>query len=267
MRLTVLDSRITGSNSNSPSANRQRTIEGLRNIGVDVVTGDTPQTKHVVCWGWKNGAALKRAGHRVLVMERAYIGDRMHYTSLGWDGLNGHARFPQYPDDGGQRFKSQGGIIKPWVREGKYILILGQVRNDASLQNKDIGRWYAKIAEKAAEIHGLPIYFRPHPHSIRRGGYSSVKGLRTLGGTLEEAIDDALFTIAYNSNSCLDSILHGKPCFAGDKGTMVYDLCSKDIGTIVYPEREEKLHALAWTQWNHDEVSRGTPFKKLLEMA
>jgi hypothetical protein len=266
MQLTVLSNQITGSNSNSPSMNRKRAIEGLRKIGVDVIESDTPQSKIVMCWGWKRGVSLKKSGYRVLVMERGYIGDRMHYTSLGWDGLNGHAKFPHYPEDGGKRFLSHGGIIKPWLRGGKYILLLGQVRNDASLQNKDIGRWYLKTAEKLGQIYDLSVFFRPHPHAVRRGGYSGVKGLRNIAGSLEEAVAGALFTVAYNSNSCLDSILQGKPSYAGDRGTMVYDLCMKALDDVIYPEREDKLHALAWTQWSHNEVAEGIPFKKLLEM-
>lgn len=239
---------------------------GLLSHGMDCrVIGSSRilKSKTVACWGWRKGKQLRDAGKNVLVMERSYIGDRFHYYSLGWNGLNGHATFPEYHDDGGVRFKSHGGIIKPWKKDGKYVLILGQVKNDASLQGMDIKDWYLEIAEKA-KVHGLPVYFRPHPDSVRRGGYDNI-GIPELKGTLDEALSGAKFTIAFNSNSCLDSILAGVPCYAGDKGTMAWDLCMKDIGEIIYPERESVVHKIAFTQWTLDEIANGLPIKGLLE--
>lgn len=221
------------------------------------------RSKTVACWGWRKGKQLRDSGKNVLVMERSYIGDRFHYYSLGWNGLNGHATFPEYPDDGGERFRSQGGIIKPWKKDGKYVLILGQVKKDASLQGMDIKDWYLEIAEKA-KVHGLPVYFRPHPDAWRRGGYENI-GIPELKGTLDDALSGSKFTIAFNSNSCLDSILAGVPCYAGDKGTMAYDLCMKDIGEIIYPDRESLVHKIAFTQWTLDEIASGLPIKGLIE--
>lgn len=242
--------------------------EGLSKIGIQsVLAYETFSTKtnFAACWGWRKGKELRDKGHNVVVMERGYIGDRFKYTSLGWNGLNGYATFPNYPDDGGDRFRSHGGIIKPWKKHGEYILILGQVKGDASLQNKDISQWYRNIAKQAYEIYGLPVYFRPHPESIRRGGYTHVSGIENKAGTLEDALSGALFTIAYNSNSCLDSILSGVPCFAGDKGTMAWGLCMDDIGSLEYPEREKIAHSISWTQWTLDEIRTGEPIRKLME--
>lgn len=222
------------------------------------------KSKNVSCWGWRQGKFLREAGKNVLVMERSYIGDRFKYMSLGWNGLNGHAMFPQYTDDGGKRFKEIGGSIKPWKEGGKYIVILGQVKNDASLQGMDITDWYLNTAKEARQ-YGVPVYFRPHPDSARRGGYTHIHGIDNISGTLDEVLDGALFTAAFNSNSCLDSILMGVPCYAGDKGTMVYDLCMKDIGHIIMPEREHVLHSIAFTQWTTEEISQGLPIKGLLE--
>lgn len=222
-------------------------------------------TDKVATWGWRFGKDLFQRGHSVLVMERGYVGDRFKYTSLGWNGLNNHAVFPSYPDDGGERFRAHGGFIKPWKKHGEYILILGQVKGDASLQGKDLSRWYEETAKKARDIYDLPVYFRAHPDSQRRGGYTSVNGIENKEGTLQDALDGALFTIAYNSNSCLDSILAGVPCFAGDKGTMAWDLCMPSLDKLEYPERERVVHSIAWTQWTIEEISQGIPIKALIE--
>lgn len=223
------------------------------------------KTKYIACWGWRVGKSFRNAGYEVLVMERGYIGDRFKYTSLGWNGLNGHADFPAYPSDDGERFKLHGGKIKPWKKHGEYILILGQVKGDASLKGNDITEWYYNTARQIKEKYGLPVYFRPHPESERRGGYKGVDGVQNIGGTLDEALSKALFTVAYNSNSCLDSILAGIPCYAGDRGTMAWNLCMENIDEIITPIREPIVYDIAWKQWEISEIENGKALRKIAE--
>lgn len=246
---------------------RARLALGFQALGVKVHTGfiERIETKRVACWGWRTGQVLREAGHEVLVMERGYIGDRFHYTSLGWNGLNGHASFPYYPDDAGARFHEHGGVMQPWKSGGDYILILGQVRNDASLQGKDISDFYARQASQIARHYGKPVYFRPHPEAKRRLGYYGVDGVKNLEGTLQEALEGALFTVAFNSNSCLDSVLAGVPCLAGDKGTMAYQLCMTDYREIITPDRERIAGKIAWTQWAPEEVESGEALKAFIQ--
>lgn len=217
-------------------------------------------------WGWRARTRNLVKHSDVLVFELGYIGSRSQHISLGWNGLNGHAEHAEYPDDGGVRFREHGGYVKPWKEGGDYILILGQVVRDASLIGFPGESWYAEIAKRARERYGKPVYFRPHPNVIKRGGYAKVDGLKNLDGTLDEALEGALFTIAYNSNSCLDSIMSGVPCYAGNKGTMAWDLCSHDINEIVRPDREKRLHQIAWTQWTREEIAEGTPVINMLRM-
>lgn len=257
-----------GEKGNSPANYRNCLIQGFEKIGVkiaEVTPSLSSRTKYVATWGWQRGKALRDQGHEVLVLERGYIGDRFKYTSLGWNGLNNYANFPDYPEDKGERFKSHGGILKPWMGYGKYILILGQVQNDASLKGKNINLWYEQVAAEAERIHKLPVYFRPHPEAKRRGGYNSVEGIKNLPGSLEDALNDALFTIAYNSNSCLDSILAGIPCFAGDKGTMAWNLCMPSLEKIETPYREPLVHKIAWNQWSSSEIRSGEALKAFLK--
>lgn len=113
--------------------------EGLSRHGVPVavVDGVSKATSDVVaCWGWRNGKVLSGQGKRVLVMERAYIGDRFHWISLSWDGLNGHARFPSV-DDGGKRWRlAFDGALRPRrdPAGGGEVIVFGQVPTDMSLK-------------------------------------------------------------------------------------------------------------------------------------
>lgn len=244
--------------------------EGLRKSGVNVkrvAHSVLAGTDIVVCWGWKRQIAerFKLLKKQVLVIELGYIGDRTKNISIGWNGLNGYAAFPEYPSDNGERFYSMGGKLKSWKTGGDYILILGQVKGDASLKGKDISSWYRDCAKKAKEVYGLPVYFRPHPESRRRRGYESIKGIENIGGSLEDALSGALFTIAYNSNSCLDSILAGVPCYAGDRGTVAWELCMSNLAELYYPERENVVYQIAWKQWTLDEIKSGLPFYELFK--
>ena len=86
--------------------------------------------------------AQKKKHRHYLVMERAYIGDRFTWTSLGFDGLNGRAKFPQI-NDGGARWKKHFALyLKPWKTYlPKLAVIMGQVRGDASLNGISIVDW------------------------------------------------------------------------------------------------------------------------------
>lgn len=242
--------------------------QGLDALGVSsrITVAHPRGPKHAACWGWRRGSVLRNRGYEVLVLERGYIGDRYKYTSLGWNGLNNRAEFPGYPDDGGERFRAHGGIIKPWREGGDYVLILGQVRGDMSLAGRDITGWYAEQAQAARKRYGLPVYFRPHPLGHVKG-FSEVPGVPNLPEcTLDEALAGALCTVAYNSNSCLDSILEGVPCFAGDRGTMAWQLCMRSLDELDYPDREGVVHRIAWTQWAAEEIESGEALRRLIDV-
>lgn len=242
--------------------------EGFLQNGMEVLKyplHGRPNTPHVCVWGWRPGKNYRQMGHEVLVMERGYIGDRFFYTSLGFNGLNGWASFPEYPDDGGERFRQHGGIIKPWRTDGDYALILGQVPHDASLQGRNMLPWYMDMAREIKRVHNIPVHFRPHPDIKKRGFRQFVDGTIESEGTLEEALSGARFAVCFNSNSAVDSILAGVPCVVGDAGTMAWSVASHSINELRYPEREAWAHALAFTQWSPEEIRTGKALEKICE--
>lgn len=244
--------------------------EGLKTLGHDVSLSysvETVQTKHVACWGWRNGKMLRKRGHEVLVMERGYLADRFTHTSLAWNGLNGHGTFPSYPSDGGERFRSLNVPVLPWRMEGKYALILCQVPGDMSLQGMDMLPWYEAKAKEIAETHGLPVVYRQHPDLDKKGIKQIIKGADRLYGTLPDALADAALTICFNSNSSVDSILAGVPCVVGDRGTMAWNVCGKEVGDLMRVDRDEWLHDLAWKQWEMNEIRSGFALRGLVACA
>lgn len=221
-------------------------------------------SKRVACWGWRIGKRMYAAGKDVLVMERAYLGDRFHWTSLGWNGLNGFATFPEYPDDGGARFEKNFGPLKPWKQDGQNVLILGQVPNDASLRGMNMIPWYEKMARQANEKYGLPVKFRPHPDLIRKRIVQNIRGAEKSEGTLQEALEEAAFCICWNSNSSVDAVINGVPTVVGDRGSMAYEVCGHSIDQVIRPDREEWAAKLAWKQWEPHEIASGEALKRLV---
>lgn len=233
--------------------------EGLKRCGVtvsDFMGVPDSDADFCVVWGMRRALRCQASGFKgpILIAERGWI-DRFNYTSLGWDGINGRARFGAVHDE--DRFNRLfGHNLKPWRKQGGYALIMGQVLGDASLFEVDIIEWYKKTAVALWKA-GWDIKFRPHPVSEQRGhARPRVPFSQTFEGTMEEALDGAGLVVAYNSNSLVDAILAGIPVCAGDRGSMVYDLASKDF-SIIYPERERRLNEIANYQWSLAEMSDG----------
>jgi hypothetical protein len=212
-------------------------------------------------WGHRQQAIMdgqRRLGRHYLVMERGYIGDRFTWTSLGFDGLNGRAKFPQI-DDGGKRWRQHfEQYLKPWAKPGhKLAVIMGQCRGDSSLVNVDFPHWGLKVAKEAILAGYAPV-FRPHP------GDSSLvlPGVMNLGGTLETALERASLVVTYNSNSGVDAVLAGVPSYACDVGSMVWGVSSRNFLPI-FPNRDTWGQRMAYTQWLPEEIEKGEAWEAL----
>lgn len=244
---------------------------GLAKHGIEteiVPKGFTPpkDAKFVVCWGWREGKRLSDLGFETLVMERGYLGDRYHWTSLGWNGLNGRATWNE-PADNGERFRKHfGHLVKPWksARDG-YALIMGQVRGDAALTEVIIDRWYLEAA-KALSSRGFDVRFRPHPVAVERGIAGSALMDRRIGGSLDEALAGASVCVTYNSNTGVDAALAGVPVIACDEGSMAWPVAAHGLfSELRTPSRDEWFRRMAWRQWTPEEISSGLAWDHVKE--
>ena len=237
-------------------------VRGIRAFGDEAVTFENNPPAGVdaaVVWGERKRNRIVGRGFDkpCLVVERGYLGDRMRiWTSLGWDGLNGHARFNGVHDP--DRFnKHFAADLKPWKENSKgYALIMGQVIGDMSLVNVSIRDWYRDTATELWKA-GWDIRFRPHPMSDQKGHERPrVPFSQIAEGSLDEALGGAGLVVAWNSNSLTDAVMAGVPIYAGDRGSMVYELASRDFNPI-FPEREKRLNEIANCQWEMNELSSG----------
>lgn len=243
---------------------------GLARHGIETITfGFMPDPTADFCtvWGWRVGERIRAGGYDkpILVMERGYIGDRWQWTSLGWDGLNGRARWNAAHDSGERFWRNFGHLACEWERHDGYALILGQVEGDMALRGVHFGAW-ATTCVAALKEQGRDVRFRPHPEAIKRGQKLPVPPHLHLDRTLQDALSSAAFVVTWNSNTSTDAVLSGVPAIAMDQGAMAWPMASHAIDDdLVTPDRTEWFRDMAWRQWSTNEMSDGSAWEVVRE--
>lgn len=216
----------------------------------------------IAVWGWRKGEPLhKRYRKPVLVMERAYIGDRFVWASLGWNGLNGRATFP-VPDDGARWNTHFAGMMKPWRRKPQgYALVIGQVPTDTACRAINFSTWLRATAT-ALQTTGWDVKFRPHPKAPGlRSGLERASGAVTYRNDtgLEADFEGAAIVVTFNSNAGVLAVLNGVPTVTCDPGSMAWEVSSHDLKQpLATPDRTAWAHRIAFCQWLPQELSDGT---------
>lgn len=258
MRAAILDVRTAQSTGLGVAF-----ADGLARHGIRAEPyrqGPTPHADFVAVWGWREAPRLRARGWNVLVLERGYLGDRMAWTSLGWNGLNGKATWHEPPaGDGLGRFNRHfGHLVQPWrIRGDGHALIIGQVPGDASIKGVNMGAWYARACD-AMRARGLAPRFRPHPQAVRRNNRQGEPTAPSIGGSLAQALAGAAVAVTYNSNAGVDAALAGVPVIACDEGAMAWPVAAHGLDhTLITPDRDDWLGRMAWRQWTFDEIASG----------
>jgi hypothetical protein len=246
---------------------RDAIADGLSRCKVEVCRGEWGQkpagVDFAVVWGVRQSEVMS-SGVPVLVMERGYLGDRHYWTSLAWDGLNGWGRRVAQKDCSDDRLDRHfPGHIKPWRQSsGRYALVVGQVKGDASIAGVDIDNWYRNIFALLRDA-GWEVCFRQHPVEAAWGVSALVvDGMKVITGSLSDALADAGLVVTYNSNTGVDAAMAGVPVCAEDRGSMAWPVASP---TLV-PHRPERRPWAAWlasAQWSLEEIRLGAFWRGL----
>jgi hypothetical protein len=162
-----------------------------------------------------------------------------------------------------------------WKDDGEYILLCMQKVGDASLRGADVFAWTQDTVEQIRKHTNRKIIIRPHPlyrksalHNKLKEKVLAVADVHWQEADLTkpdfvsiaEQLNNAWCTVTYSSGTGIDAVINGVPNVACDKGSMVYDVSSKDIAEIENPYRGEKdlwSNKIAHCQWSIEEFESG----------
>jgi hypothetical protein len=254
----------------------QHIVKGFQRHGQAVELLSSPPVDGfdlVVMWGVRRREVFQRQrrhGGRVLVMERAYLGDRYRWISLGFDGLNGRADFGKIDRGPERAAKHWAGALKPWApfengHGQPSALIMGQCPGDMSLNGLRVADWVEKTAADLAS-KGWAVFLRPHPLAPPE---RRVKIPEAIPGPFDLVVRGFDLVVTYSSNSGVDAMLAGVPVVAMDQGSMVWPIASRSLDSVQLcePDRQTWLDRLAWCQWLPEEVAAGDAWDHLKDAA
>lgn len=236
---------------------------GARGVTVTFGAFDEPAAGDVaVVWGWRQGRvieACRSAGRPILVMERGHLGDRMHWTSVGWGGLGRRATYG-FRDDGGRRFQ-QNFAMEPIGAGIRHVLVCGQVEGDAALGDTSPQAWAQMVTDQLRR-RGHSVVYRPHPLTKRHGDHwCPVGAAMSPDDDLLDSLVGARACVTFNSTAGVEAGLAGYPVVAMDEGSMAWPIASHSVRQAFRipdaGERRSWASRLSWTQFTPEEIRSG----------
>lgn len=220
-----------------------------------------------VFWSMKHPEIIrhcKKTGQPFLCLERGYI-DRMNFTSVNLNGLNGRSDFIAGADY--ERVKKHRWGINPRYHDGKHHIIMGQVSGDSSLEGLDVYEW-VKLKGIALRAEGIKPFFKPHPlermsaGALDTGPFLSVAGVPIFMGDMKEALYLAKQIHTYSSNAAVDAWLAGVPCLSDSPVSMIFKHQMPDGRPF---KEKEWLEDISYRQYNTQEFMTGQAWQIIRE--
>jgi len=213
-----------------------------------------------------------RTGKKVIVLEVGGI-NRGKTWKVGLNGINRDAYFGATGMDD-SRAVQQGLSLKPWRKDGEYILICGQ--HDKSLQWQNMpkmSQWVLDTIQFIRAQTKRPILFRPHPRCPLHGIEHEYKDVKRqdpvhMPGTYDDfdmRFSNIWATVSWSSNPGIHSVINGIPAFTGPS-SLAFDVALQNLREIenpLYCDRTQWLNDYAWTEFTVQEISQGIPLKRL----
>ena len=215
-----------------------------------------------------------KTGKKVIVLEVGGI-KRGTTWKVGLNGINRDAYFgPSGNDD--SRSNSFGLSLKPWCKDGDYILICGQ--HDKSLQWRNMpsmSKWVMNTIDTIQMLTDMPIYFRPHPrcrleaieHQYRDVYRQEPHKISNTYDDFDLSFKNIHALISWSSNPGPQAVINGVPVFTGPS-SLAWDVANTGLETIAHPimpDRRQWLNDYAWTEFTVDEIKQGIPLNRLTE--
>ena len=193
-----------------------------------------------------------------------------------------------FPDDGGlalapfchnrwQTMAESLGLpaMRPYRKEGRHIVVIGQVPGDASLRGTDIHEWVLASCKALRGMTERPILVRPHPldHGFHSAGMP--ERLARMGAGIDDisvpfaaSLGEAWSVVTYSSGAAIDALLNGVPAIAVSPASFAWEVTDHSLERAIDPtlyEREAWLNRIAASQWCEAEIANGAVWGPLRE--
>ena len=168
--------------------------------------------------------------------------------------------------------------LKPWNRNGIYILICCQRDGGWSMKGQKLLPWLVQTIQKIRKYTDRQIIVRFHPGDKNKLNHKRAVARYRLPNVAvtnnENILDDfknAHAVINYNSSPAVAAAIEGIPTFVLDpdhsqaKDVSHHDL--KDIENIQQFDREKWIQQMAQMHWTLDELKDGTAWRHLRKWA
>ena len=253
---------------------------GIRNAGGSIVYNDINSDVAVI-WSilWNGRMApnkkiwdLYRSQNKpIIVLEVGGI-KRGTTWKVGINGINREANFGP-KGNGPERAELLNLELQPWRTNGRDIIICGQ--HDKSHQWRNMppmANWILDTITLIRKYTARPIIIRPHPRCALTLNHSFNDVIIQRPHQLPNTYDDFDFdfhnawaVINWSSNPATQAVIGGVPVFVGPD-SLALDVGNKNLEDIRIPRmpnRQQWLNDLAYTEWTIEEISSGTPLKRL----
>ena len=159
----------------------------------------------------------------------------------------------QYEDLSSNRWDALGVELKPWRKDGKYVLIAHQRANDYE------GNSRQSIFQKImSDCVGENIVIRGHPGRDSDINFNA-KGAKVSKKPLLTDLKEAKCLVTHNSKAAVEAVVDGVPVLAYHK-SLVEMVKSPSIKNLKYPDRTKWCNWIAYQHWTMDEIVSGEWF-------
>ena len=184
-------------------------------------------------------------------------------------GINGQG---SWPIGDNSRWNSWGIHIKPWRISGEALLVCpqrGVTPKDPLISHGQ--EWADDVFMRLRSFSDRPIWWRPHSGSARLCVPKTGTPDRIIlakDEDIQETLKNVHCTVVYSTSVSNISLINGVPVLFEGPRLFAEKLCGRVTKEEVeHPpmpnNRTPTFGAMAWAQWNEEELASGEPFKRL----
>jgi len=168
--------------------------------------------------------------------------------------------------------------MRPWRKNGNDILVCGQHgRSEQWKHMLPVEEWMLVVTRRLKQVTKKRIILRPHPRFLVTPEYASefsnvlIANPRKKTSTyddfnFEEALSTCAAVVCHSSGPGSKAVMEGVPVFVSSSSLawpVGLDITELDrIDTPVYPDREQWLNDLSYSEWTVEEIESGEPWKR-----